>query len=143
MISNNASINAVEVSFPCGAIVIASEYASPRAALCPACEAAARKMYPQNWRVSPGDTCKHGTFIMTDRDIPCTLCEYEGEYEDEYADDDADDIASEHEDMEKARLCAKYTAAGTCTGCTDDPCPVDVPYYATSAYQTDCDDVPF
>lgn len=45
--------------------------------LCEQCENKQSRQYPQGWRHSPGDTCRHGTYIgdSCGPDILCLGCE--------------------------------------------------------------------
>lgn len=45
--------------------------------LCPSCEWAARRNYPQGWRYTPGDICKHGNYVgdAGGPDYLCGQCE--------------------------------------------------------------------
>lgn len=45
--------------------------------ICPDCEEAIEKQYPQGWRETPGDVCKHGTYIgdAYGPDYLCGKCE--------------------------------------------------------------------
>ncbi len=74
-VRNRADINPVEITVTCGD-VFGNGY-STHAALCPACLAQAEKDYPQNWNITPGDRCEHGTDISGDRDCACPQCESE------------------------------------------------------------------
>lgn len=46
-------------------------------ALCDSCIAKYEKMYPQGWRHTPGDLCKHGNYVGDSYgpDYMCELCE--------------------------------------------------------------------
>jgi hypothetical protein len=48
-----------------------------RVELCSRCLAAAHAKYPQGWRIVPGDTCKHGTYVGNPYgpDYMCGACE--------------------------------------------------------------------
>ena len=47
-----------------------------RLILCPTCELAYSKQYPQGWRFYPGDLCKHGVYIGgSGADLMCGRCE--------------------------------------------------------------------
>ena len=50
--------------------------------LCDDCLSAAEKNYPQGWRYTPGDVCKHGNFVggSCGPDYLCGLCESEDPY---------------------------------------------------------------
>lgn len=45
--------------------------------LCESCEKAALKVYPQGWRRTPGDLCKHGNYVGNayGPDYMCGRCE--------------------------------------------------------------------
>lgn len=46
--------------------------------LCPRCEKRLLKYYPQGWRYTPGDTCKHGVYVGgCGIDRMCGRCESE------------------------------------------------------------------
>jgi len=46
-------------------------------ALCDTCITKYQKRYPQGWRYTPGDVCRHGTYIgdSCGADIMCGACE--------------------------------------------------------------------
>ncbi len=46
--------------------------------MCTECGRAAVKEYPQGWRCTPGDVCRHGAYIDPRYDACCFKCE-EGE----------------------------------------------------------------
>ena len=64
-----------EVSLPCGSTSIHGT-----SLVCDSCEKKLRAQYPQGWRETPGDTCKHGTYVgdAGGPDYLCGKCE-EGE----------------------------------------------------------------
>jgi hypothetical protein len=63
-----------EIFLPCGSTSIHGTEL-----LCDECEAKAEEEYPQGWRESRGDTCKHGTYIgdAGGADYLCPYCEAE------------------------------------------------------------------
>ncbi len=60
-------------TFTCGDII--NNNGRTETVMCDACESAANKAYPQGWRYAPGDTCKHGVYVMGDQDCACWQCE--------------------------------------------------------------------
>lgn len=74
-VSNESMMDSVEIEVRCGDIVNSGH--STKAVLCPTCEKEANKVYPQGWRYSPGDTCKHGIYVKGDYDCACPYCEFE------------------------------------------------------------------
>lgn len=42
--------------------------------LCEDCEKSEDRAYPQGWRHTPGDTCKHGTYLGAHEDNDERLC---------------------------------------------------------------------
>ncbi len=75
LVRNRSDIEAVEITVNCGDLVAASS--STKAALCDICLTKANKLFPQGWKYSPGDICKHGTYVGGDRDCACSFCERE------------------------------------------------------------------
>jgi len=57
-----------EVKSPCGSTGQFGEQL-----ICNKCEAKLKKQYPQGWRETPGDLCKHGTYVG-DRGGPDYMC---------------------------------------------------------------------
>jgi hypothetical protein len=63
-----------EVKSPCGSTGIHGGQL-----LCSTCEASFAKQYPQGWVNTPGDKCKHGTYVGSPcgPDYLCGKCEEE------------------------------------------------------------------
>lgn len=63
-----------EISLPCG-----STSSTGGVNLCSDCLDKLEARYPQGWRYTPGDTCKHGTYVgdAGGPDYLCGLCESE------------------------------------------------------------------
>lgn len=64
-----------EVSLRCGSTSIHGGTLQ-----CEHCEKSDNRRYPQGWRYSPGDTCKHGTYMGSHEDndeVLCGACEFE------------------------------------------------------------------
>jgi len=63
-----------EIELPCGSTGVDCERL-----MCVERVTKADKIYPQGWRKSPGDTCKHGTYVgdAYGPDYMCHVCELE------------------------------------------------------------------
>jgi len=61
-----------EVKSPCGSTSINGD-----TLVCEECEKELAKEFPQGWRFSPGDMCKHGTYVGDHGgvDYMCHACE--------------------------------------------------------------------
>ena len=66
------------VEVACGTMYAGANY------FCDRCEAALAKRYPQGWRYTPGDLCKHGVYVGgCGADYMCGRCETEHDRQDE------------------------------------------------------------
>ncbi len=63
-----------EIWLPCGSTDIHGGQL-----ICESCETRMKKQYPKGWRHTPGDICKHGTYVgdAGRPDSPCAQCESE------------------------------------------------------------------
>ena len=68
----NGTMDWREIELPCGSTGMDGERL-----MCDECTKQAEVMYPQGWRNTPGDTCKHGTYIgdAYGPDYICGHCE--------------------------------------------------------------------
>ena len=70
------------VEVACGTMYAGANY------FCDQCEAALAKRYPQGWRYTPGDLCKHGVYVGgCGADYMCGRCETKTEEQDNAADE--------------------------------------------------------
>jgi hypothetical protein len=66
------------VEVTCGTMYAGANY------FCEKCEAALVERYPQGWRYTPGDLCKHGVYVGgCGADYMCGRCETEHDGQDD------------------------------------------------------------